>query len=94
MKIICIICGAIAITGCFEMPIGYYTFLRIIVTLGAVLILLKEIQNDVNLLGISFLFIAVVFNPIVPIHLHQKAMWMPIDIATAILFIYYGLREV
>lgn len=92
MKIICMICAAIAIVGCFEMPMGYYTFLRVVVTLGAVLIILKEIQKDVNLLGISFILLAVLFNPIVPIHLYQKALWIPIDLASGILFIYYGFR--
>lgn len=94
MKTICMICAAVAIVGCFEMPIGYYTFLRIIVTIGAVLILLKEIQKDVNPLGISFIIVAVLFNPIIPIYLYQKSFWMPIDIVTGILFLFYGFREV
>lgn len=88
------ICAAVAIVGCFEMPIGYYTFLRIIVTIGAVLILLKEIQKDVNPLGISFIIVAVLFNPIIPIYLYQKSFWMLIDIVTGILFLFYGFREV
>lgn len=94
MKTICMICAAVAIVGCFEMPIGYYTFLRIIVTIGAVLILLKEIQKDVNPLGISFIIVAVLFNPIIPIYLYQKSFWMLIDIVTGILFLFYGFREV
>jgi hypothetical protein len=93
MKIICIICAAVAIIGCFEMPIGYYTFLRIILTIGAVLIILKEIQKDVNLLGIAFIIVAVLFNPIVPIYLYQKSFWMPIDLVTGVLFLFYGFRE-
>jgi hypothetical protein len=93
MKIICIICAAVAIIGCFEMPIGYYTFLRIILTIGAVLIILKEIQKDVNLIGIAFIIVAVLFNPIVPIYLYQKSFWMPIDLVTGILFLFYGFRE-
>ena len=93
MKIICIICAAVAIIGYFEMPIGYYTFLRIILTIGAVLIILKEIQKDVNLLGIAFIIVAVLFNPIVPIYLYQKSFWMPIDLVTGILFLFYGFRE-
>jgi hypothetical protein len=93
MKIICIICAAVAIIGCFEMPIGYYTFLRIVLTVGAVLIILKEIQKDVNLLGIAFIIVAVLFNPIVPIYLYQKSFWMPIDLVTGILFLFYGFRE-
>jgi hypothetical protein len=33
------------------------------------------------------------FNPIVPIYLYQKSFWMPIDLVTGVLFLFYGFRE-
>lgn len=93
MRKICILCGAIAILACFDLPYGYYTFLRIAITLGALAILTKEVQKDVNLLGITFIGIVVLFNPIIPIHFFKKSLWMPIDILTGILFLVYGFKE-
>lgn len=86
-------CALALLVGCFPMPIGYYTFLRVIVTLGALLITIKELQRDVNLLGIAFILMAVLFNPIVPVYLYKKALWMPLDILSALLFLRYQYRE-
>jgi len=93
MRKISLFCATIALIACFDLPIGYYTFLRIAITFGAIAILTKEVQKDVNLLGIAFIAIAVFFNPIVPIYLYKKSMWMPIDILTGILFLVYGFKE-
>jgi len=86
-------CAAIALIACFDLPIGYYTFLRISITIGAIVILIKEVQRDVNLLGIAFIAISVLYNPIVPIYLFKKSLWMPIDILTGMLFLVYGFKE-
>lgn len=75
------------------MPMGYYTFLRIALTLGALTVLYSEVQKDVNLLGISFIAIAILFNPIFPVYLYQKSLWIAIDIVTAILFLVYWLSQ-
>jgi hypothetical protein len=93
MKLICILCAITLVIALFKLPIGYYTFLRIAVTMGAITILLKEIQKDVNLIGIGFIVIAIVFNPILPIYLYQKAIWMPIDTVAASLFLIYGFKQ-
>ena len=93
MRIICIICAAIALIACFDMPIGYYTFLRIAITIGSILVLFKEVQKDVNLFGIIFICLAILFNPIIPIYLYKKSIWMPIDIFTGFMFLIYGFKE-
>ncbi len=93
MKVLTLFCALALLVGCFPMPIGYYTFLRVIVTIGAVLVVVKELQRDVNLLGIAFILMAVLFNPIFPIYLYKKALWMPLDIIGALLFLRYQYRE-
>jgi membrane-bound ClpP family serine protease len=93
MKILCIICAAMLLLGCFQLPIQYYTFLRIIVSLGALGILAREVQKDVNLFGIAFIIIIILFNPIVPIYLYKKSIWIPIDLITALLFLAFIIRE-
>ena len=69
-----------------DLPIGYYTFVRIIITIGAVCIIVNEPVKDLNFWRVAFGLIAIVFNPIIPVYLHDKAIWMPIDIIAAILF--------
>ena len=79
--------------ACFNLPIGFYTLLRIVVTLGALSVLFKEFQKDVNLLGIAFIGVAVFFNPIIPIHLYEKPYCIPVDFITGCLFLYYGFKN-
>lgn len=93
MKVLCIICVAMLLLGCIELPTLYYTFLRIIVSLGALGILAREVQKDVNLFGITFIIILILFNPIVPIYLYKKSIWIPIDLSTALLFLASFGRE-
>ncbi|MBC7525178.1 MAG: hypothetical protein H7239_12155 [Flavobacterium sp.] len=93
MRKICLFCAAIALIACFDLPTAYYTFLRIVITIGAIAIIIKETQKDVNLIGIAFIGIAILFNPIIPIHFFEKSIWISIDIFSAILFLIYGFKE-
>lgn len=75
-----------------NLPIGYYTFLRIIVTIVSIIIISKEIKNGITIWVLLFGIIAILFNPIFPIYLYKKTIWMPIDIIAALLFFSYGLK--
>lgn len=66
-------------------PYGYYTFLRILVTIISLLIILNKETHKAEL--IIFLLIAILFNPIIPIYL-TKSIWIPIDIIVAIFFLW------
>lgn len=76
-----------------NLPIGYYTFLRIIVTIVSIIIISKEIKNGITIWVLLFGIIAILFNPIFPIYLYKKTIWMPIDIIAALLFFSYGLKK-
>lgn len=86
-------CAAIALIACFDLPMGYYTFLRIVLPIGSIVIFSKEIQKQLTVYGLAFLSIAILFNPILPIYLNHKSNWLPIDIITGILFLLYGFKE-
>ncbi len=60
--------------------------LRIVVTIGAVAIVVTEFENGINFWVIAFGLIAILFNPLIPVYLGDKSAWMPIDLITAILF--------
>ena len=54
MKLLLIACSVFLILGLTELPIGYYTFLRIIVTIGAVAVIVKEYKEDLNIWVVLF----------------------------------------
>lgn len=93
MKLFWMLCTILLLLACAKMPIGYYTLLRITITIGAISVLFYEIKKDVSLFGIVFIMIAILFNPIVPIYLYKRAIWMPIDIGVAGLFLIYGFKK-
>jgi hypothetical protein len=68
------------------LPIGYYTFLRIIETIGAIVVIFTEYRNEITLWIIAFGIIGILFNPILPIYLNDKTFWIIIDFAAGILF--------
>jgi hypothetical protein len=87
MKAFLLICSALLLIGLADLPIGYYTFLRIVVTVGAIAIVVGELKNGLNFWVIAFGLIAILINPLIPVYLNDKETWMPIDIIAAILFI-------
>jgi len=84
-KILKIVVAALLLIAIAHLPIGYYTFLRIVVCITSVIIGIAYFESK-KPLTVLFLIIAILFNPIVSIYL-SKAIWVPIDIITAIIFI-------
>lgn len=86
MRALLLICSALLFLGLINLPIGYYTFLRIIVTIGSIAVIVNEYKEEFTFWIITFGIIAILFNPLLPIYLNNKALWIPIDIITGILF--------
>ena len=86
MKALLIICTGLLLLALIDLPIGYYTFLRIVVTIVAVAVVVTELENGINFWIIAFGLIAILFNPLIPVYLGDKSTWMPIDLITAMLF--------
>ena len=93
MRLFCALCALALLLALFPLPIEYYTFLRIFTSIGAIAVLTQEIKRDVSLTGILFIMVLFVFNPIVPIYLYKKYLWMPLDLATAVLFLVYAYKN-
>jgi len=70
-----------------NLPIGYYTFLRILVTIGALAVIFSEYQNGSTSWIILFLLVAILFNPILPIYLGRKSAWVVPDLLAGLLFL-------
>lgn len=66
-------------------PYGYYQLLRFVVC-GVAVYLVYTAYNWQKMWAVwLFGFIAVLFNPLIPIHLSRE-LWPPIDIICALLF--------
>ena len=87
MKTLLFFCAGLLFIGLFDLPIGYYTLLRIVVTIGSVAVVVSEFENGFNFWVITFGLIAILFNPLIPIYLNDKSAWMPIDIIGGIIFV-------
>lgn len=82
--LICSICCFIAI---LRLPIGYYTFLRTVISIGAMILILSFLKQKSYSITIVFLLILILFNPLFPIYLHKKSIWIPFDVIVGILFL-------
>lgn len=84
---------ALLLLALAALPIGYYTFLRILVTIAALIVLAKEVKVGITIWVLLFGIIAIIFNPIIPVYLYKKSLWMPIDILSALAFISYSFKK-
>jgi len=68
------------------LPYSFYIFLRWVICLSALLLGLGGNYRTINRhMVYVWIFIAILFNPIVPIYL-SKQLWIAIDVVVAILF--------
>ena len=79
--------ACIALLAILPLPIGFYTIIRIAL-FGFALWTAFQIYKLSNNMWILFAVIAVLFNPIVPLYLHDKSIWIILDILTAIAFFW------
>jgi len=81
-----VICTVLVVIGVFELPYGYYTLLRICLCGAAiaVIFLAYDSLNEVS----RWLFgaIAVLYNPIIPIYLGDKSVWIVLNVITVLVF--------
>ena len=79
--------AAIMLAGALaKWPYGYYQFLRFIVC-GVAIYIAYTAYNWQKMWAVwLFGFVAILFNPLAPIHLSRE-LWQPIDFICAILFI-------
>ena len=93
MKILLILCGTFLLLAVTNLPIGFYTFLRIVVTIGAIYIIGAEVQKSITIPTILFGLIAILFNPLLPIYFYDKTAWVPYDLISGIIFLIKAFFE-
>lgn len=85
-KHILFITACLLFIAIFSLPYGYYQLLRLIVTGVAAWTSWNFYKSNLSSWAIIFLFVAILFNPVVPVYL-TKAAWVPLDFITACLFV-------
>lgn len=79
----------------FRWPYAYYTLLRIVVTFVAVqyaFFFLYDTPKGPGLLFFIMVAIAVLFNPVIPVHFRGKSAWLVIDVVVATLLLGLAIR--
>ena len=73
--------------GLLPMPYGYYFLSRLVVCICAIFFLsqLYKLKEGTSLF--IFVGIAILYNPLFPIHLGDKSIWIVVNIITAIFFL-------
>ncbi|MCT4614030.1 MAG: hypothetical protein N4A49_04035 [Marinifilaceae bacterium] len=87
MRILLLVCAAMLIIAIFNLPIAYYSIMRIIVSIGAIVLVFTEFRKGINFWIFAFALVGIIFNPIMPVYLSDKSSWTPIDIIAACLFV-------
>jgi len=77
-KRVSFLCAILLFLAVLKLPMEYYRFLRVIVFVGALLIVIKNYKEQLFWVFL-FIGIAILFNPVF--------IWMPIDIVVGILFL-------
>ena len=80
-----VIIAFLLLIAIFPLPYGYYIFLRLVTCGMAAFIAFIAHGWGIKWVMWVFILIAILFNPIVPIHL-TKEIWQFIDIVCAIIF--------
>ncbi|MDQ1804418.1 hypothetical protein RAH57_10485 [Chryseobacterium sp. CKR4-1] len=91
MKYIIIVAAICCFIGIIDLPIGYYTFLRIIVSFMAFVIIVNEFRSR-SFWFIAFVLIFIFFNPFIPIYFYLKPYWIVLDIIVGLLLFIYFLK--
>jgi hypothetical protein len=68
-----------------EWPYAYYQMMNWVVMIAALLVLNDATRSDAKVVMLIFGLVAIVFNPIAPIHLRAD-IWQLADLASAALF--------
>jgi len=92
LKFLMIISSVMLLIAALPLPIEYYTPLRFVVCGTSAYAALCYLKKDQIGVFISFLLMAALWNPLMPVYL-DKAMWVVLDIAAAI-FIFFQSRRI
>lgn len=93
MKLLKILIAILLFIGIANLPSGYYTFLRIMVFAGGIFIIFNQFEDQITFWILSIGIITILFNPIIPVYLHDKSTWAVIDIIAGSIFLASAIND-
>ena len=78
--------AAMALLALLDMPYGYYQLLRLVVAAASAFIAVAAWQRGAHVAVIAFGLLALIYNPIAPLHL-KREMWEFVNVGTAAVFL-------
>lgn len=79
----------IAFVAVFELPYGFYTFVRLAVTAAAISLIVFSSRRGTQAWLFGLIPIALLWNPVIPVLL-TRGLWLPLDLAATAFFIVYA----
>jgi len=79
-----------ALVAIADLPYGYYTLMRLVVCATAIYVIVISAKSGQTWGSWLFGIVALLFNPVAPIHL-TKGIWQPLDFITGILLVVAAL---
>ena len=83
--------AAVCLLAVFPLPYGFYTFLRLLVSIAGT-VAAVNLQKEGNFLWVLFAAIVLLFNPLIPVYLSRE-LWFPIDLFVAGCFGWLLMRS-
>ena len=74
--------------GVLPMPYGYYSLSRLVVCGCAVYFAIASKSQNQDVFIWVFGALAVLYNPIIPVHLYEKEIWIIVNLVTAAVFFF------
>jgi hypothetical protein len=72
-----------------DMPYGYYQLVRLAATIFFVAAAMEEFQKDRNQLGLIFIGLAILFQPLIKVSLGRE-LWNIVDVIVGIALLGYA----
>ena len=82
----CVVAAVLLVGALGKWPYGYYTLLRLVVCAAALFVTVFSYQQKHLWATWCFAVVAVLFNPVMVVHLSRQ-IWGPIDVVAAALFV-------
>lgn len=69
-----------------DVPHGFFSLTRVVVCAGACMSFAASNQKNKNIFSFLFVIIAILFNPLFPVHLENRNMWIIMDFLAGCIF--------
>lgn len=89
MIALAVACTCAVGVGLFDMPFGYYTLLRVVLCLASAVGVAAARKRADPLWSWVYAALAVIYNPIFPLKLGSKSLWIGLNVLTLI-FVWTG----